>query len=318
MGKVIIRISGGLGNQLFQFAFGESLRSLGQPIEILYDTSFYAARDQKFPRELILNLFLDIPLDLNIEPIGVSPNLWSRIYFALKRKNTWVRKVSRRVLYNQYLLCGNVIKEEFKFGYNELISKRFAKINLQKQDFVLEGYWCDYRYFSNIIKRLSQKLVMKALSEDFMTMKKKIQEDDIMLHVRRGDYLTIGEGKEGIFIGIDYYKRGLAALQEDAITPNLRVVWIFSDDPEWCMRVFNEHLPQWIYNFEANCLSDAESFELMREFRYRIIANSTFSLWSYYLSKVESKQVVIPKDWIRTYANIGFQLIDERLEQILL
>lgn len=104
----------------------------------------------------------------------------------------------------------------------------------------------------------------------------------ISLHVRRGDYLHLQSFHPTP--SIEYYTE---ALKMFPVVP----VFLFSDDPDWCMR-------QDLFSDDRFLVSkNSVDFDLclMSMCKYHIIANSSFSWWGAWLSK--SKEVVAPKVW---------------------
>ena len=88
----------------------------------------------------------------------------------------------------------------------------------------------------------------------------------------------------------------------DAMKKNTEV-FVFSDDLDWCRNNFAE------CNF-VELPEDYLEFELMRECKHFIIANSTFSWWAAYLSM--NATVIAPKNWNKTRVN-GAVIHEQRM-----
>jgi hypothetical protein len=316
--QIIIKIYGGLGNQLFQFSMGKQLESLLEGVEVLFDTSFFLDENQKYPREFLLNSFLEDQIPLNKNNTVFAPDWIFKMYKYAVKKKIWSRLPLglRKILFDFYVLNTNIIKEDFELGFNSNIFTRFDGLKRQQSPVRLEGYWCDYRYSNLIIQQLRNDLRLIQKSELYCKLLENIGEHDIMIHVRRGDYLTIGRGEEGLFLGSNYYKMSFSFLEMNGFDQERCKIWVFSDDPEWCRKSFPENWPGWIYELDCNGLNDVEAFELMRNFKHRVLANSTFSLWCFYLSNVKNGITVAPKNWITSYRNLGFELLPCTVHEI--
>ena len=130
-----------------------------------------------------------------------------------------------------------------------------------------------------------------------------------MIHIRRGDYLTIGNSENGLFVGTDYYVNAAQTLSKKGRLNADTRFWVFTDDYEWCKRTLPQIFPEIELVFSPELLTDTESFELMRYFTHVVCANSTYSLWAAYND--ENSLVIYPRVWAESYAQINFRLIPE-------
>ena len=151
---------------------------------------------------------------------------------------------------------------------------------------ILNGYYQSSEY-------LDRKLVKKYISLPLAITRKldkiKIGENDIMLHVRRGDYTKI----EGTLLPAEYY---LTAVDQIILKtpPKKGKIWVFSDDIPWCKKELKFEMPtEYVSGKE-----DYEELYLMGRFSYAVIANSTFSWWGIYLSDKEPV-VIAPVPWMK-------------------
>ena len=110
--------------------------------------------------------------------------------------------------------------------------------------------------------------------------------------MRRGDYVTNKNASS--FHGtkdLGYYK---AALKPVLKQTNKPVIFVFSDDPEWCKQ--NLKFSQNTIYVEGN-KKGSEDMRLMMQCKHNIIANSSFSWWAAWLNQNSDKVVVAPKKW---------------------
>jgi hypothetical protein len=309
---LVIKIYGGLGNQIFQYACAAQIKKQYPWIEIHFDLSYYRNKEIKYPRTFLLNDFLAYPLNELNAGLNTKPNSISRVYKFLIRKK-WIRKTRNFIdkwMYHLNIKYGNIINENFELGYiGNLLYRRLGK-KKNSGDILLDGYWCDYRYFELGLEDLRKNFKLQNPGNKFIKLSGMISENDTMLHIRRGDYLQIGKGADGIFLGIDYYRKALDQLEKSGINPEEHTVWVFSDDIPWCQQNLPIEFPKWKFSFDSKELSDVECFELMRRFAVRIIANSTYSLWSLYLANNQPVRTIYPEDWENSYKKSGFEVLN--------
>ena len=124
--KAIIYLSGGLGNQLFQYAFAKSLQS-NYNIKFEINTTFYSRifKDQT-PREIGLNLF-------NLKFKECKDNKSQRIILKIKEK------ISNIIFSNNSIF----------FNENKVNHKNFNNLRLKKKNY-FRGYWQNSKYFESI------------------------------------------------------------------------------------------------------------------------------------------------------------------------
>ena len=308
MREFVIKLHGGLGNQLFQYAFAVNIKEASKKSNVYFDLSFFREIDQKYPREFMLDKFL-LPVEIfEYNDKNINPNVATRIYSSIKRKIFFKKSplIFQRLLYYFNCIFGNVVNEVFEFGYVGYVHKRFGRSCLGNQ--VYNGYWADIRYFEKIKSLLQTQIKLKKTSNLLSELIQKIRTDDILIHIRRGDYLKIKSGEGNLFVGLEYYEEAIENFRQKNLIKEDSVFWIFSDDYEWCRNVFMHHFKCFKMNFQAFELNDVESFELMRHFSAMICANSTYSLWASYLSYQDNKTVLFPEKWLESYRKLGYEL----------
>jgi len=154
------------------------------------------------------------------------------------------------------------------------------------ENMLLDGYFQTEKYFGGykdlIVDIFTHKPTIKRLKEQYGN----ILQESVSVHVRRGDYVRIGE-----FIDPSYYYRTLKLLWQETDVSNILV---FSDDIEWCKNNFLDNRPNIRY---IEGLKDYEDLYLMSLCDYNICGNSSFSWWGAYLNQNPQKKVYMPKPW---------------------
>lgn len=160
----------------------------------------------------------------------------------------------------------NVYVEPF-FHFNPI--PHFTQVDLS-------GYFQSYKYFTGY-----ESLIKNIFEFSFSTEK---YYDVASIHIRRGDYVTIGNDYH-TNLSDYYYQRAMSIV-------NASRYLVFSDDIDWCKTKFVG--PQYAF---AQGNSPAEDMAMMARCDHNIIANSSFSWWAAYLNKNPSKKIVAPQTW---------------------
>lgn len=143
-------------------------------------------------------------------------------------------------------------------------------------DVDLSGYFQSYKYFADY-----KSLIKEVFEFNFPVEK---NHETASIHVRRGDYLTVGN---------DYHTNLTENYYQQAISMvGAQKYFVFSDDIEWCKSHFRGDQ----FMFSQNN-SPAMDLALMTNCDHNIIANSSFSWWGAYLNKNTNKKVIAPGSW---------------------
>ena len=196
--------------------------------------------------------------------------------YIYKTKFRYINKIFRKLR----LFEKNVNEEGFDFNLNN-----FSDL---PDDTYIRGYFGDYRYFDNIKDDLKKEFTLK---DEF---KKKIQEkldkikkeNSVSVHIRRGDLLYL---KGRSTLPLDYYKKAVDIINKKIKNPQF---YVFSDDIPWCKENF-KFLGKNTEFCEGNMVE--QDFELMKECKHKILANSAFSWWAGYLGQKISSIIISPR-----------------------
>lgn len=262
----LIRLTGGLGNQMFIYAF-------------------YLAMKKRFPA---------IRLDMSEIAVYKLHNGYElKHIFGTEANKFRINKVLKKIL---VWCCFHKIEELDNVSYNsEYYEKHY------KWPFIYyKGYFQSENFFENVIPE-----VRKAFTFDLSKINEKtgyclqhIQEvKSVSIHIRRGDF--VNSKNIQIYGGIctpEYYKRAIKQIEEYYPKP---VYYVFSDEMEWVKN--NIPLPLNTVYVSWNEGKDSwQDMLLMSTCRHNIIANSSFSWWGAWLNSNKNKIVIAPKKWLNT------------------
>lgn len=263
---LIIKMNGGLGNQLQQYALYEKMKSMGKDVKL--DISWFGKDYGKaLKRDLELDYF---------------PNVSYEACSSEELKQVGERSLFRKVFEKLHLVDSKLYVEHQM--YDEKI--------FQMDNKVLEGYWACEAYYEDILPQLRQKLVFpKSNNPKNLKMEEKMRAcNAVSLHIRRGDYLT--PGNKEMFGGIcteEYYEKALSYMKEKVKDAHF---FVFSDDPTYAKEKYRgEEYTIVDINHGRDSFFDVY---LMSCCKHHICANSTFSFWGARLNPNNDKIVVRP------------------------
>lgn len=273
----IVKIIGGLGNQMFQYAAGRSLaQRLGKPLK-LDISSFDSYRLRSFELDHFNVRYQLASLD-ELAQYGVNHHPLINA----------VNAVSRRLL--QRNIFGNpLFYKEHSFHYD----REFLNIS---KDVYLSGYWQSERYFEGIAETIRDDFTLRKLMSDRNTsIAKEISVcDSVSLHVRRGDYANnpVTMNYHGL-CSADYYHAAISYVARKVKSPHY---FVFSDDFDWVRRNINIQSPKTFVDGNNGSQSFID-MRLMSMCKHNIIANSSFSWWAAWLNGNHDKIVIAPRRW---------------------
>lgn len=270
---LIIKILGGLGNQMFQYAFYKALIEKGYSVKAdISDFEGYSLHNGYELKKVF---------DINIKQSTIS-------------ENYKVGKLKSKI--DKYLLKWGLKKNYYAdFLPIDAITYHPEVFNI-KSDMYLWGYWQSYKYFEDIkTKILSDFIFNECLDEkNKMIMEMISNTNSVSLHIRRGDYVD-NKIVENICTNI-YYKNAVEYIMKNVQNPKF---FIFSNDIEWCKEKFLLDNVVYVDNSGENSYKD---MQLMSKCKHNIIANSTFSWWGAYLNQNADKIVICPNKWFNISA----------------
>ncbi len=274
----IIRMEGGLGNQLFQYALYRQLQKMGRKVKMDTMTEYGRGTD----RQHMLWVFRTSYEEATKEEINELTDGFMDTLSRIKRK-----------------LRGRKSKE-----YHE-ISGNFDPQVFNKTPVYLTGYFQSERYFKDLSQELREELVFtEKIWKDVSTeLRKQIEEyneeilhsEAVSIHVRRGDYLQHPE-IYGVSCTLAYYKAAIAYIKK--YHPNARF-FVFTNETDWTKQWFAEHFEEEITFIEGTTEETGYlDLMLMSRCRHHIMANSSFSWWGSWLNKQEGQITIAPSKWL--------------------
>ncbi len=271
---ITIRIFGGLGNQLFQYAFGRSL-ALKEKADLCLDYYDQIIRTDFDGENLtkITDVF-DLPVKLSIGK--TRKDFVNR--FHLGHADQLFTKI--------YLKTRYIIDENSNDYYDK-------QVKINKAAYVM-GYWQSEEYFADI-KEVIKKEYKFKIEDQISSLdiyKKLVTTNSVGVHIRGKDYLV-----NPIYGRCDfsYYLNAIELIRKT--NPDLKV-FIFTDDLNYVNQNFQPLLKfSEIVNVQTKFKQDILELLLMSKCRHNIICNSSFSWWGAWLNNNPNKIIVAPQKW---------------------
>lgn len=267
--RFIIKFNGGLGNQMFQYAFGKALEAK-TGVKTIFDMSFF---EKKYARPYELNIFgLDVPA---VEG------------FCDKLRLNLIWKFRKSLKHKTFLGLGFYPEAHFEFD---------IKLFTLEPNTYIEGFFQSEKYFGFVEEKIRNDFQFKTKPDSFNQhlIDMITSSNSISLHIRRGDYVQ-KKRYQNLYAtcSLDYYKRGVEHIAKTVENPKL---FIFSDDPNWVRQ--NLNLPYECIFVDNNSGSKSyEDMRLMSLCKHNVIANSSFSWWGAWLNNNSEKIVIAPQKW---------------------
>jgi len=267
------KLTGGLGNQMFQYATGLSA-ALKTNEELFLDLTYYTQQ----PSKDTLRTFELTPFNITHTKTNIiTETIWDKI----KRK----------------------IKNRLMSGHQFLYDKNF----FEKENLI--GYFQNEKYFTSIRNTILKEFSLKIESPQFKETKEYIKKTKtVSLHIRRGDYIENPHAsKHHGVLPFSYYKKAY-----DTISTKIGsdfTLLIFTDDSKWVEK--NITLHEETHTISGNELTSAEELILMSLCTHNIIANSSFSWWGAWLNQNPDKIVIAPKQWTRNKTSNELDVLPE-------
>lgn len=275
----IVKLKGGLGNQIFQYAFAKNIEMLiGEEVKL--DISAYEIRKNdsiRKPRIFEFKIVENIADKSQIKQICKISHDYDLLSLQYKLSVQLETLINHDYFFRRD--CSYIpIDQISKFKY-------------------FDGYWQSWKYVDAVKKTLREELIprkgLSPKSRDMMEILKN--QNSVFIGIRKGDYSSswIVRRKYGKF-DVKYYLEAMQYISNLIENP---VFYIFSNDIEWVKKSmifegFNVH-----YRDKDEQVSDFEELLIMASCKHSIIANSTFHWWGAWLNDYPQKIVIAPDKW---------------------
>lgn len=270
-------MSGGLGNQMFQYAAARSL-ALRNKCDVLIDD--YLLRNYPYkkgitPRDLELGCFQIFLKQYIKTTTGIDRIPKSGLFYK------YISLAKRKLLGLKVFAEGN---ESF-----------YEEFSLLGDYIYLDGLFQSERYFKNYEDEIRKEFTFKnELDLENCKLLHEIKSlNSVGIHVRRTDFYNPYNIRTHGSVNISYYNEAILYMRRKIDNPTF---FIFSDDLKWVKQNFFLTSDICLVNNNYGKKNYIDMF-LMSNCKHNIIANSSFSWWSAWLNSNLSKIIIAPKSW---------------------
>lgn len=270
--NVAIKIRGGLGNQLFQYAAAKSI-ALDNDSKLFLDVGWFNSNQERIYELPNFNIQYDEKV------------FFSKAYNFIFKKYAFLRYD------NNAKMLLNIFKEK---------SLNFqSEVQKIKSSIYLDGYFQSEKYFIRHENEIRKNLQFSVgVCDGESIFEDQISESEsVSIHIRRGDYVTNKEVAD--FHGLlemDYYNQSIDFIKSKVEKP---VFFVFTDDPDWVVENFSRRLAFTLVRHNQAVNAGIRDLRLMSLCKHNIIANSSFSWWGSWLNVNHKKIVISPKKWFK-------------------
>jgi len=288
---IVVKLQGGLGNQMFQYATARMLAEKHSTILKLDLTEFESYKLRKYDLHY-LHIREYLATKFEIDEIINSHSILNKLK----------QKVSLKIGFKKYKSSNWITEKQFHFD---------PEILEANNNVLLEGYWQSEKYFADISDILRREFVVKYQQDpQSQRFAELIQStESVSLHVRRTDYIqnALTNQIHGT-CDQNYYDRSVGYISDRVSNPHF---FVFSDEPQWAKDNLKLGFPTTIVDCN-DASRNYEDLRLMSMCQHNIIANSSFSWWGGWLNSNPNKLVIAPEKWFNDETRNTKDIIPER------
>tara|TARA_B100000963_G_scaffold361238_1_gene395705 strand:+ start:797 stop:1660 length:864 start_codon:yes stop_codon:yes gene_type:complete len=268
---IVVRLYGGLGNQLFQYATA---------------------------RRLTKNLRTDLVLDISsLEKTvtGITTREYELWRYPIRARLLSSNEKRTAKLFTNKILKRLPLQRPWSLQKEKYYHFDPRILNLG-DNIYLDGYWQSHKYFKDVEDTIRLELTTKEPMgiADQSVFKDICANASVALHVRRGDYVSVENVAQTHGVcSLKYYQNAIDFMKKKVKNPKF---FIFSDDPDWVREnIFTGSSTFYVdHNGPDTAFQDLRLISLCR---HQIIANSSFSWWGAWLNSNSKKFVIAPRTW---------------------
>lgn len=273
----IVKLQGGLGNQMFQYAFAKSIGD-----DVLFDNFWFSWAEKKYGKTHMVYGMDLLNADLRFATKEQIRECLEESELATKITN--IQKVF------------HIKPLHTKRVYEKVRNRYEPKIQNLKGNAYYDGYFQTPKYFESIKERLIKDFSpRKELTKENKDVLEQIQcTNSVAISTRRGDYVKLGYALDA-----SYYNSALDEIAKRVENP---IFYLFSNDMEWSLKNINIDNKYKIIpceSFDKNC-GYVCGLYLMSKVKHNIITNSTYPWWAAWLNNNPTRLTVAPQGWIKS------------------
>lgn len=284
---IVVQISYGFGNQIFQYMYAVSLSKKFPNEKIMLENYHYEKQNHNFDiRKYQLSIFDNLKFDL------IENNFFDN-FFKFKKnslRRIWQFKNYITFNDNNFFIIKNDSNKFIIF-----LSKFF------KNKYYIGG-WNNQNGLALHIRNEFNKLNVNSNVKKFFINTKWVEKieksNSIAICVRRSDYVKIGASSN-----LKYFDNAINFFNKKFSNNEY---FVFSDDILWCKKNLS-HIKN-INFIDTNVDVPYEDLLLISRCKHAVISKSTFNVLGCYINDNPNKMIITERDWDINF-NIGFKTL---------
>lgn len=268
---IIVKVMGGLGNQLYAYALYRYLEYIGKDVKLDISYFEWEKKNSKTVR------------GYQLEKLACTPIRYATAKEVSKLGSSNLNIILRRLRRLGFRKSTHIYEKDVPQG-REI--DFFQKLDSG----YLEGYWTTFDFADEIEQMLKQDFDFTI--EDNGVVKEKgdaiEKENSVSVHIRRGDYV----GNDVYYsLAPSYYENAINYMRRSLNNPKF---YVFSDDIDYCRKTILADDVEFVGG--KNWSSHYDMY-LMSKCKHHIVANSTFGMWAAWLGEKKDTIVVRPRHY---------------------
>lgn len=303
-GMIIVRIKGGLGNQMFQYAMAKRFQmkygidKIGLDLTVIRKDQL---RDFGLHRFSLFDKVEVVQNKNNRQRLQESLARRMVSYFIAGRPEGTAGR--REDFWAVFFALFGVIQRDHSLAQDKLLLRLHKNI-------YMNGWFQEAEMLQPIRDILLEDFRWKPTDiSDTPVCRQILSTNAVCVHIRRGDYVN-----NPIFdvCGDSYYYKAMEYMKKTVRDP---VFYVFSDAVDEIENAMSFPCP---VVYVRGPHQDYEDLYLMKSCRHFIMSNSTYSWWAQFLGQADDKVVIAPKKWCLTEdMSVGVYMKDWILMDVL-
>ena len=284
---IIVRYRGGLGNQMFQYAFQLSLERTYGKENVCADLNHYRLNREHNGYELEKAFGIQMRTAANrrirrLSPYFVPPDGYEKIPNGIRNRLSpkfqhYFPKLKRKK--------EGYYRQEYHSSYEPQVYSLDGE-----KDWYLDGLWQDLRYFQQYQEEVRAAFSLDETcpmsGEDLKTLKEIENSESVGVHVRRGDFVN----SKFDICSPDYYWNAFERVEKELEHPHY---FFFSDDPDFVEKQFAAIENKKVLRHDAS--HSTVDLKMLASCRHAVLSNSTFAFWGAWLGTRGDRIVIAPR-----------------------
>ena len=265
----MVSIAGGLGNQMFQYAFAREMQSKGVPVQCVPMNKIKGSQ-YKYD----LTIFPNISIDWTDDHTNRQIQRW---YYG--------RNILEKIIDKVFVRRMIAYKEDLNLDVD-------WKLFSLPERMLVEGFFMNEEYFADVHDQIMEEFVFPIGEIKLQNLINSLTDKSVSVHIRRGDYVS-SEKLIKLYGGIctkEYYLKAFQYI-EDRVDADYVFI---SDDIQWVKSNYQFKNAIYISEDMFDQYEDWYDMYIVSKCHHNIIANSTFSWWGAWLNDSPDKIIISP------------------------